>query len=1115
MAHTYCAYSYSSEKNDINTFLPVILCKFAEEFINDIDTNQNNILTKKYMMKKHSVLAAAMAIAGWLSTPSVSYAQSKLYDQHFDLSEVRLGESPFATAMYRNARLLLDYDADRLMTPFIRQAGLDKAGSKYQGWTTTHPSFPNWGLDSWSLEGHVGGHYLTALAMAYSAISDENLRGQLKDRLDYCITILNDCQEAFDDNSNGLKGFIGGQPINQIWTGLYANDLTEFRKYGGWVPFYCEHKVLAGLRDAWIYAGNEMARECFRKLCQWSADVVSKLSYSDMQNVLGWEHGGMNEVLADAYHIFGDSKWLEVAQKYCHAYEVNGMQGTSQSYSRTFLDGQHANTQVPKFIGFERIAALTTGDNARLATAARNFWSDVADNRTVCIGGNSVSEHFLAHSKGEQYVTNLDGPESCNSNNMLKLSEMLFDRTHDARYADFYEQTMWNHILSTQDPETGGYVYFTSLRPQSYRIYSQVNQGMWCCVGTGMENHSKYAHFIYTHQGDSVIYVNLYTASELQNDKFGLKQQTEFPYSQQSTITINKAGTYTVALRHPSWATEGFSVEVNGIQQDAEVTAGVASYVRVSRSWQAGDVISVKLPMTMRIEPCPDYPDYIAFKYGPVLLAAKTTAATEEEAAATGLEYEKLQNEYGGEGRMDHAPGSMATMKSLSSAPLLIGERADVLNRIKTIDAGKLTFAIDCTREGNSTFEGPQGTKSWLTLQPFHTIHHSRYSCYWYQQTEENYANSDMGQKDAEEEAINSRTIDFVATGEQQSEAGHDALYSTGSTSGNYNGETYRDARAGEFIQYTLANPSGRTDSMAVMCRFTVADKGRSATVYIDGQSIGTITIPETIKGSDDKGFFNIEFPIPAEVMTDAEGNGKTSITFKIVASQATLCPGLYYLRLVSGYDAHDYVFRARDWQSGDEARVRQANITYDDINNTITLKAGTGANNVCLGLNHANTDYTLTPARKYLVVRGTNLSLLAGKSYLWWLNGINKGTSVAPTRTATVTISNGETKTYKQVIAWDMTASGLDANNTGQRFSICNGMTIFGLTSTTGTSTIDYIGFESSIDDFITSTAVTLQTITPQVSSPAYTLSGIRKNGNYKGVYIKNGKKQVKNLRP
>lgn len=1071
------------------------------------------------MINKHSVITATMVALGWLSLPSGSDAQSKLYCQHFDLGEVRLADSPFATAMYTNARLLLDYDADRLMTPFIRQAGLDKTGSKYQGWLAAHPSFTNWGLDSWSLEGHVGGHYLTALALAYSAISDETLRLQLKERLDYCVAIMSDCQQAFDDDNSGLRGFIGGQPINQIWTGLYANDLTEFRKYGGWVPFYCEHKVLAGLRDAWVYAGNEQARECFRKLCQWSADVVSKLSYSDMQAVLGWEHGGMNEVLADAYHIFGDSKWLDAAQTYCHAYEADGMQGTEQTYSRTFLDGQHANTQVPKFIGFERIADLTEGDNTRLATAARNFWSDVACNRTVCIGGNSVSEHFLAHSKGEQYVTNLDGPESCNSNNMLKLSEMLFDRTHDARYADFYEQTMWNHILSTQDPQTGGYVYFTTLRPQSYRIYSQVNQGMWCCVGTGMENHSKYGHFIYTHHGDSVLYVNLYTASELTSDSFSLTQQTTFPYSQQSTITINKAGTYTLALRHPAWTTDGFSVEVNGTPQAVKATTGTASYVRLSRSWKTGDVVTVNLPMTMRIEPCPDYPDYIAFKYGPVLLAAKTTAATAEEAAATGLEHENLQNEYGGEGRMDHAPGNMASMKTLSSAPLLIGERADVLNRIKPLDTAKLTFAIDCTKDGNATFDGPQGTKSWLTLQPFYTIHHSRYSCYWYQQTEENYANSDMGRKDAEEEAINSRTIDFVATGEQQSEAGHDALYSTGSTSGNYNGETYRDARAGEFIQYTLANTSGQTDSVAVMCRFTVADKGRSATIYVDGQQIGDITIPAATKGTDEKGFFNIEFPIPSALMADDQGKAKKVIVFRIVASQSTLCPGLYYLRLVRGYDAKDYTFRAKDWVSGDEARVPQANITYNETGNTITVKAGTGTNNVCLGLDYAKADYNLNSSQKYLVVRGTNLSLLAGRSYLWWLNGINKGSSIAPTRTATVTTDNEGTQLKKQIIAWDMTASGLDANNAGERFSICNGMTIFGLTSTTGTSTIDYIGFESSVDDFITSTGIKPVTLTSQSSnlqssnsqSSTYTLSGVRMCDNHKGIYIKDGKKSVR----
>lgn len=180
-----------------------------------------------------------------------------------------------------------------------------------------------------------------------------------------------------------------------------------------------------------------------------------------MQSVLNAEHGGMAEVLADAYTLFGDSRYLEAAKKYSHQTMVSGM----QTLNTTFLDNLHANTQVPKYIGFERIAEDDAAAT-RYATAARNFWSDVANNRTTCIGGNSVEEHFLSKTNSNRYIDKADGPESCNSNNMLKLSEMLADQTHDARYADFYEYTMLNHILSTQDPTTGGYVYFTTLRPQ-------------------------------------------------------------------------------------------------------------------------------------------------------------------------------------------------------------------------------------------------------------------------------------------------------------------------------------------------------------------------------------------------------------------------------------------------------------------------------------------------------------------------------------------------------------------------------------------------------------------------------------------------------------------------
>ena len=1025
-------------------------------------------------MKKTAIMALAMTLA----LTDGALAQSELYPQHFDLEETTLLEGPMKTAMETNNRLLLEYDTDRLLAPFIRQAGLHNVtGGKYSGWLDRHPSFSNWGLSSWSLEGHVGGHYLTALALAYAATDDESVKSQMKSRLDYMLGVMKDCQDAYADSNNGMKGFIGGQPINQIWTGLYSGNLSPFKQYGGWVPFYCTHKILAGLRDAWIYTGSEVARDLFKGLCDWSVTLISNLSDNQMQEVLGWEHGGMNETLVDAYRLLGDAKYLQAAKRYSHTYEINGMQGTESTYSRTFLNGQHANTQVPKFIGFERI---WQEDHTATPyhTAAHNFWHDVATHRTVCIGGNSVSEHFLAEERSAEYLTNLDGPESCNSNNMLKLSEMLFDETHEARYADFYESTMWNHILSTQDPTTGGYVYFTSLRPQSYRIYSQVNQAMWCCVGTGMENHAKYGHFIYTHDGDDVLYVNLFTASRLHNERFVLTQETTFPYSPQTKLTIGKEGTYTLAIRHPAWAAAGYSVAVNGETVPTEVTEGVASYVTVKRTWKEGDVVTVNLPMKLRYEACPGYDSYVAFKYGPILLAARTTARNQAEADTTGLACESLQNEYAGEGRMDHAPGSRATLKGLNSAPLLIGERSSVLNRIKADDLSRLRFTIDAQAEVGS------GSWSQLTLEPFYGIHHARYACYWYQQPLEAYEQSNMGKADAEEKALVERTLDFVATGEQQSEAGHDAKYSNGSTTGSYRGEFYRDAQADGYIQYTLENPKGEVDGIALMCRFTTADAGRKATLYIDGEKLADVVIAANQAKTDENGFYNVEYPLTREMLTDTDGGMKRKVTVRIVASSSTLCPGLYYLRLVKGYVSKAYRFQATDWTTGDSNRVPRDRITYDKEANTLTVNAGVGANNVCLMLDYEHCEYTANASDKYLVVKGTNLSTASNKSYLWWLNGVNRGSSVSPS--VIKKAADGDI-----VIAWDITKSGLADNCVGNEYNLCAGMTIFGLTSTTGTSCIRHIGFHSSTKEILEAASIPQHTTSGHRKVNVYTLNG------------------------
>lgn len=844
-------------------------------------------------------ILVAGCLAGYAN---VADAQSILYPQHFDLEEVTITSGPMRNAMKTNAELLLRYDADRLMAPFVREAHLNSG--KYQDFLTKHPSFRNWGDYSWSLEGHVGGHYLTALSLAYAAMKNDpelsSLAGKCRERLVYCLEIMKDCQDAYDNDTEGMYGFIGGQPYTEMWRGLYKGDLAAFKKFGGMVPFYCQHKILAGLRDAYVYGKSHLAEQMFKKMSDWTVNLVSKLDDAQMQDILGWEHGGVNETLADAYKIFGDKKYLDGAVKFSHRQMIDGMQGSAGAYDTKFLDRKHANTQVPKYIGFERVntvdASNSNPSHKDYMTSVVNFWDDVATHRTVCIGGNSVGEHFLPADRCESYMSNLEGPESCNTNNMLKLSEALFDDTHDVRYADFYEAAMWNHILSTQDPATGGYVYFTTLRPQGYRIYSQVNSGMWCCVGTGMENHSKYGHFIYTHDVDT-LFVNLFTPSKLDNERFGIVQETNFPYEQATTIRITKAGKFTLAIRNPQWANGNIAFDC---PKKTEIPPhGKPGYVKFTRKWKVGDVVKVWLPMTLRVEDCPNYNDYVAFKVGPILLAAKTTAEDAAESSLTGLKYEKLQNEYADDSRMGHSPGAMGSRKSLSEAPMFIGDRSKLVSNVKVKNLGKLQYTVTPSEVGRSKW--PE-----LTLQPFYEIQHARYACYWYAQSPEKYAQSPMVKADSIAAALQARTIDFVATGEQQSEAGHVLAATAPARKGNWNSESYREIPNDNEVSYTLTNLRSNnaeplpTKNVNLMLRFTNNDRNRRCSIYFDGEPLAENWVtPGMHPSMEGSGFFNMEFPIPETMLLDDDGKPKQSIRFTLKANSGTMAPSIFYLRLV------------------------------------------------------------------------------------------------------------------------------------------------------------------------------------------------------------------------
>ena len=770
-------------------------------------------------------------------------AQNGLYANEFPLGDVTLLEGPLKHARDLNIKTLLKYDCDRLLAPYRKEAGLEPKAKTY----------PNWD----GLDGHVGGHYLTAMAIN-AATGDEECRR----RMEYMISEIAECAEANKKNHPewGI-GYMGGMPNSaKIWNSFKEGD---FRVYNGsWAPFYNLHKMYAGLRDAWVYCGNAQAKELFLKFCDWAVNITSKLSDQQMEQMLGNEHGGMNEVIADAYVMTGDKKYLECARRFSHKRLL-----TPLSQRQDCLDNLHANTQIPKVVGFERIAEISRDEVYH--TAASYFWDIVTGERTLAFGGNSRREHFPAKDACMDFINDIDGPETCNTNNMLKLTEDLHRRNPEARYADFYEQAMMNHILSSQHPEHGGYVYFTPERPRHYRNYSAPNEAMWCCVGTGMENHGKYGQFIYTHVGDA-LFVNLFVASELNWKERGivLRQETNFPYSEESRITITEGkGSFSLHLRYPGWVRPGeFKVEVNG--KPVSIISGPSSYVTIDRKWKRGDVVTIHFPMHASLKYLPNVPQYVALMYGPILLGMKT--GTEDMAHLIADD-----SRFG-----QYASGAKLP---IDQAPILINNNIETIPSQLIPVAGKpLHFTLSTKMVNGLSGE----------LQPFFEIHDSRYMMYWLALTEDSYQQylDRLAQEEKERQALEARTIDKVQPGEQQPETDH-KMETDGSYTGNSNNVFFRDARDGHSFSY-LMQTDGRNDLSLRLKYWGVGEwKTHEFDIFVDDVLVRSVNNTGKYRISE----FKYEtYELPASVL-----QGKQQVRVKFVAAKGRQIGEIYEVRLV------------------------------------------------------------------------------------------------------------------------------------------------------------------------------------------------------------------------
>ncbi len=719
----------------------------------------------------------------------------------FSLAQVRLLDGPFKDAQRRGIDNLFRLDPERLLHTFRLNAGLPTNARPYGGWEAP----------DCELRGHSLGHYLSACALMYQATGDERLKARALE----IVQGLSAVQKALPQRGMH-EGYLSAFPEEFF-------DRVEARR-NVWAPYYTIHKILAGLIDVHRATGDATALEIARGMASWVGFRASRLDATRWQEMLGTEYGGMEDALTALYAITGEPVYLRLARLFDQRSLFDPL-----SRGEDPLDGLHANTQIPKAIGAALDCELT--GERRYCAVAGTFWKDVARDRSYVTGSNSDDEHFTPRMTLSRHLGESTA-ETCNTYNMLKLSHRLALRSPDAEQMDFYERGLLNHILSSQDPDTGMVMYYLPLRSGAWRTYSTPEESFWCCFGTGMENPARYGEAIYAHDA-SALYVDLFIASELRWPERGLRleQQTRFPYEGATALRfrLERPTRLALHLRHPTWASR-VTLRVNGASVDAASRPG--AYAVLEREWHDGDVVDVRSPMSLHLEQTADDPRVTAIAYGPVVLAADL-----------GKEGLTQANRYGQTAPEVHD-------EDMPPVPTLIaGGPAEALKRIRP-GAAPLTFrTVGLAR--------PQDVE----LRPLFQLSDRRYAVYFdlLSETAWKQRAAEAARQARERAALIARTVDAVQAGVAEQETAH-ALEEKGTDHGFFHGRPYRGSRwSAASFSYDLKVAG----ASSVRARYWGGESRRFRfELLVDGEPVATQTLFDDRPGD----FYEVDYPLPERV---------------------------------------------------------------------------------------------------------------------------------------------------------------------------------------------------------------------------------------------------------
>ena len=748
------------------------------------------------------------------------------------LQAVRLTGGPLKHAQDLELEYLLALEPDRMLAFLRRAAKLDPKAQGYGGWDG----------DGRQLTGHIAGHYLSGVSLAWAATGD----ARFKDRAGYIVNELKLIQDAQGDGYVGAlmdRDRTDGKALfQQLTKGIIRSG--GFDLNGMWSPWYVQHKIFAGLRDAYRYTENRTALDVEIKFAAWAESILAPLTDEQIQRMLATEFGGMNEVLADLYADTGDARWLALAGKFHHIAIVDRL-----AEKKDILPGVHGNTQVPKLYGALKVY-LYTGNETE-GTAAKYFWDEVAEHHTFATGGNTRNEYF---GQPDHLSPMIDGrtAETCNVYNMIKMTRTLFSLHPESRYADYQERALLNHILASQDPEDGRVCYMVPVGRGVQHEYQGKFQSFTCCVGSAMESHALHADGLYYESGDK-LWVSLYTPSTAEWKSAGVKIEvaTDMPIGESATVKVTPQSTkkFTLMLRRPYWAGAGFSVKVNG----ALAKAGPASsFVEISRTWKAGDTVELTMPKTLRTEPLADNPNRLAVMWGPLVLAGDL-----------GPELNLRQN--GG---------------PRPEAPVLVASAQPVTSWLKPV-AGK---------PGAFRTTGV-GLKQDVDFLPLYELARRRYAVYWdvYSPAEWATREAEFRSREEKQKKLEAATVGFAQPGQMQAERDTNQQ---GDGSSPVQVEGHYGRSATKWFSFDLPVEGGHP--LALIVTYSNENRGPSACdVLVDGKKIGEQTGPRRSPEQETR-FFDVEYKIPADWVAD-----KKKVTVRFEASNGRSTPSVFGIRIV------------------------------------------------------------------------------------------------------------------------------------------------------------------------------------------------------------------------